>query len=599
MTNKFKSFIKRYFTNLTYFYKYLGKKIFIAFFLSVAVSLMDGMGLTMFIPLLQAISDNGEVNGAGMGKMAYLINGLRGAGISLTVANILIVMIIFFTLKGIAFFCANYYRILLQESFIRKIRLNLITNFNQMSFKKFITSDVGRIQNTMTGEVDRVSNGFRYYFKAFEQATMVVVYMAFAFAVDLKFAMMVVVGGFLTNFIYKTLYKHTKGASRKLTGHNSEFQGQIIQHVRNFKYLNATGTIDEYGKKLNNTVYGIEKIRRKIGRLTSISLAIREPLLVIVIAVVIIIQIDVFGGKMSGIIISLLFFFRGLMALTSLQNQWNSHLEFSGSLDNMQEFEGFLKKSKQKNGNVEFKKFEKSIQLNDVNFSYGEKNILNNINLEIRKNQSVAFVGESGSGKTTLVNLITGLLPEDDGKILIDDQSLKSLNKRSYQSHIGYVSQDPVVFNDTIYNNVTFWAEKTPENLAKFRKSIEQSSLTPFLEELPQGGETLLGNNGINLSGGQKQRVSIARELYKDIDILILDEATSALDSETEKEIQENIDLLRGQYTLLIVAHRLSTIKNVDKIVLMDKGKIIDTDNFERLMKKQKRFKKMVELQEL
>lgn len=597
--DKLKAFVKRYFTSFAYFYRYLKSKIFIAFFLSVAVSLMDGLGLTMFIPLLQAIAEDGEVTAEGMGKMGILIEGLEGMGISLTVMNILIVMIIFFSLKGLSVYGAEVYRIYLQESFIRKIRLNLLKGLNRISFKRFVVSDVGRIQNTMTGEVDRVSRSFRYYFQTFERATMVIVYMSFAFAVDPKFALLVAAGGLLTNFLYKALYKHTKGASRRLTGHHSEFQGQVIQHVGHFKYLNATGTIHKYAAKLENTVYKIEKARRKIGKLASIAKASREPLLVVVIAVVIIIQVQVFGGAMAGIIMSLLFFFRALQSLTDLQSKWNSFLEYSGSLENMLDFEDELKKHKLNNGKEELTNFHRNIQLKNVDFSYGSKKVLHAINLSIDKNQSMAFVGESGSGKTTLVNLISGLLPEDAGQICVDDQLMRQLNKQTYQQRIGYVSQDPVVFNDTIYNNITFWDEPTSENLKRFEKAVAQASLIDFLKEQPQGKETPLGNNGINLSGGQKQRVSIARELYKNIDILILDEATSALDSETENAIQESIDALQGEYTLLIVAHRLATIRNVDEVVLMDQGVILDRAPFKELIKRQERFRKMVELQEL
>ncbi|MGB7499394.1 MAG: ATP-binding cassette domain-containing protein, partial [Moheibacter sp.] len=224
---------------------------------------------------------------------------------------------------------------------------------------------------------------------------------------------------------------------------------------------------------------------------------------------------------------------------------------------------------------------------------------LNNINLEINKNESIAFVGESGSGKTTMINLIAGLLPVSSGELTIDGMELEELNKNNYQNRIGYVSQDAVIFNDTIYNNVTFWAEKTEENLEKFERSVRQSALKNLIEELADKEETILGNNGINLSGGQKQRVSIARELFKDIDLLILDEATSALDSETEKVIQQSIEELQGKYTLLIVAHRLSTVRNVDRVVLMDAGKIIDMAGFEELMQRNEKFRRMVELQEL
>src|SRR5690625_2457840 len=228
MKDQIKYFIKHYVSSFAYFYRYLQKKIFIALFLSVFVSILDGLGLTMFIPLLQVIGEEGMVDAQEMGKLSYVITGLEDLGIPLTVISVLLVMIVFFSLKGVALYGSHIYRIYLQESFIRKIRLSLLRGLNQMSFKSFVTSDVGRIQNTMTGEVDRVSRSFRYYFQTSEDGVMVIVYLGFAFMVDPRFALLVTVGGLLTNFLYKNIYKHTKGVSRRLTSHNSEFKGQVI-----------------------------------------------------------------------------------------------------------------------------------------------------------------------------------------------------------------------------------------------------------------------------------------------------------------------------------------------------------------------------------
>ena len=190
-------------------------------------------------------------------------------------------------------------------------------------------------------------------------------------------------------------------------------------------------------------------------------------------------------------------------------------------------------------------------------------------------------------------------MPITSGNLSIDKQNINNLKKETYQKRIGYIAQEPVVFNDTIFNNITFWAEPTNNNLKRFQKAIEQAAIKEFIDNLDKKELTLLGNNGINLSGGQKQRISIARELYKEIDILFLDEATSALDSETEKEIQYNIDKLKGKYTIIIIAHRLSTVKNVDTLYLMDKGAIIDNGTFDELLEKSNRFKRMVELQDI
>ena len=596
---KIKELIKKHFSSFTFFYGYLRNAIFITLGLSMLVSILDAFGLSMFLPLLQVVGGEGTVNPEEMGKLRFLVDGMDKIGFNLSVSSVLLFMFLFFCFKGIIYYINSIYNVILQQRFIKKVRLDLLNNLNKISFKKFILSDAGRIQNTMSGEVDRVDHAYRTYFLTFQHGAMVIVYMSFAFFLDVQFALLVTVGGIATNLLYKLIYERTKNASRRLTTYNSVFQGQIIQHVHHFKYLKATGKVNHYGNKLKETINAIENARRRIGFLNSIGSAAREPLLVAVIAVVILVQVNFLGGAMATILITLMFFYRALTSLLSMQQNWNSYMSVSGSLENMQDFQLELKNSKEKDGKGIFAGFSKNITFKQVDFFYGETPILKKINLEIQKNESVALVGESGSGKSTLINLIAGLLPEDGGIIEVDDQPLKSISKITYQERIGYVSQDSVVFNDTLYNNITLWAPKNEQNTARFVKSMQQASLWDFMKELPKGMDTELGNNGINLSGGQKQRVSIARELYKDIDILILDEATSALDSETEKSIQESINALQGKYTLIIVAHRLATIRNVDKIALLDKGRIVDIDNFQKLANKQNRFKKMVELQEL
>lgn len=594
-----KSIIKKYFGSFVFFYHYLRNKIFIAMGFSIAVSILDGFGLSMFLPLLQVVDNNGSVNAEEMGNLRFLIDGIEALGINLNIGFVLLFMLLFFAFKGVAYYFSSLYIVILQQSFIKSMRLRLLNSLNRMNFKSFVTSDAGQIQNTMSGEVDNVARGFASYFGTIEQGVMVVVYMTFAFFVNVQFAVLVTIGGIATNFLYKIIYNQTKKASLKLTDSNNNYQGLIIQHVANFKYLKATGKVRNYSARLENEIIDIESSRKKIGVLGSISSATKEPLLVAVVACVILVQTKVFGGAMGSILISLLFFYRALNSLVFTQLHWNAFLSVSGSMENMKNFQNKLESNREKNGDISFGKFEDSIVINQVDFSYGDFKILKNINLDIQKNQSIAFVGESGSGKTTLVNLIAALLPQDNGSLYIDGLSFGDLEKSTYQKRIGYITQDPVIFNDSIYNNVTFWSELTPENIHRFEKAIQQASLAKFLNTLPDGKDTELGNNGINLSGGQKQRISIARELYKDIDILIMDEATSALDSETEVAIQQSIEALKGKYTILIVAHRLSTIRNVDRIVYMNNGKIESEGSFSELVYKQPRFKKMVELQEI
>jgi len=195
------------------------------------------------------------------------------------------------------------------------------------------------------------------------------------------------------------------------------------------------------------------------------------------------------------------------------------------------------------------------------------------------------------------MNILAGLVFPTSGNVLIDSIPIKDLELYSYKSRIGYIAQEAPIFNDSVFNNVTLWAEKSKENIEKFELALKKAAIYDFVENLEQKEEEFLGNNGINISGGQRQRLSIARELYKNVDFLFMDEATSALDGETEKAIQSNIDNLKGNYTIIMIAHRLATIKNADRIILLDKGRIMDIGTFDDLASKSPLFLEMIKLQ--
>jgi ABC-type multidrug transport system fused ATPase/permease subunit len=597
--NKIKKIVSKYFKSFTYFYIQLRNKLFLFVFLSILVGILDSFGIAMFMPLLELISNADKGDGQSLGNLKFLIDAIQSIGLSLNLVTVLLLMVLFFILKGAVKFITFAYLATIQEFFIRNIRLGILSDFNRIRYKYFINSDIGRIQNTLTTEVERVSNAFRFYSHTIEQGMLIVIYIIFAFFVDFKFAILVTGGGLLTNILYKTIYKHTKGASSKFTKDAHAYQGQIIQYIANFKYLKGTGSILDYAKWLRKSIILIEKSRKKIGILNAILLSAREPLLIIVIAVVIIIQTMLIESILESVLISLLFFYRALASLMAMQNNWNKFLEMSGSLENIIDFQKSIKKQKENNGSKAFEKFNFYILLKDIDFSYNTTLILNKINLEIKRNETIAIVGESGSGKTTLVNILTGLIPVDNGTFLIDGYDVHDLDIITFQKRIGYITQEPVIFNDTIFNNITFWAEPNSENIKRFYYTLLNSALKEFVSSLPAGKDTLLGNNGINISGGQKQRISIARELYKDIDILIMDEATSSLDSETEQAIQQSIDHLKGKYTIIIIAHRLSTIKNADRIVFLSNTKIKDVASYNVLLNTNDKFRRMVEMQEI
>ena len=232
-------------------------------------------------------------------------------------------------------------------------------------------------------------------------------------------------------------------------------------------------------------------------------------------------------------------------------------------------------------------KFDDSISFNNLCFKFPEQEnyLLKNINIKIKKGEKIGFIGSSGSGKTTLMNIFLRFINENSGSITIDGQALNQDNIRSWRKLLGYVKQDIFILDGSIKDNVAFGEDVVDEK--KLQKALQQSSLQPLVDSMPNGADTPVGEKGSKLSGGQRQRVGIARALYRDAEILVFDEATSALDNTTEAEVTEAIDKLSDtNKTIFIIAHRVTTLKNCDRIYELDKGEIKNTFTYQQLIAK-------------
>lgn len=244
-------------------------------------------------------------------------------------------------------------------------------------------------------------------------------------------------------------------------------------------------------------------------------------------------------------------------------------------------------------GNIKKKKLEGHIEFKNVEFKYENKKVIDQMNFEIKPNEKVAFVGKSGAGKTTIFNLITKLYHINKGEILLDGINIEDLDASSLRNNMSIITQSPYIFNFSIKENLLLAKENA--TMKEIRNACKMACIDDFIMNLEEKYDTILGENGVILSGGQKQRIAIARALLMKTEIILLDEATSSLDNETQNEIQDAIDNLKGEYTILIVAHRLSTVIDSDKIFVVKDGKILDQGTHKSLLKKCDFYKSLYE----
>jgi subfamily B ATP-binding cassette protein MsbA len=583
-----------------FFKKHIGNKLFISLVLSIIIVIFDSLGIALFLPLFQIIS-NPDLSHNFFDKIPFIKNYLSGYT-SKEITYLLQFTILFiFIIKGLFKFFENIFRYRIQEMFIRKIRFICLDLLSGIDYESYLKVNTGRIQNTLTVEVFNVAQALRTLINLFQSSIFVFVYFGIALILNPIFTILVIFGSLLVHIIFKPLYISTKTISILITKKGHKLSELFLDYINYYKYFKATATNDGFVGRIKQQSFEIEHSNLKKAKNESILNSFREPLVIFILLLSIFIQSLFNTTGLVTSFVSIILIYRGTTYSGSLQLFWNGLLSASGAVFNMADFINDLNENQTKPGSKNLLSFENRIEFKNVSFSYGANRVLKNICFNINKYSSTAFVGESGSGKTTIANLLSGLLKlkANSGEIEIDGVSYQMLNLKSLQKRIGYVTQEPVIFADTFFNNVSLWDEKNEINQARFINSISQASLLEFFNSQSFTGDTVIGSEGVYLSGGQLQRIGIARELYKGCDILVFDEATSSLDPENEQIIKESIEILKKDVTLLIIAHKYSLIKECDTVYYLERGEIVEQGSFDELVNRNGNFSKMVNLQKI
>lgn len=363
---------------------------------------------------------------------------------------------------------------------------------------------------------------------------------------------------------------YTMTGSKRITKATGRLQDLISQSLQHFKYLKATNVHSIIAPRINRQSERLSSLMRTQSILDAVNSNGVTPIILIPLVILLYINVEVFGADIIQSAIVLFLLRRALDSLASAQAYYRRFLSLSGSMDVVRDLETDLESGSRKTaGTAALPNQPTSLQIQDVSFEYEDGvPILSGIKLEISSGERLAVVGPSGSGKSTLALILTGLIKPTSGVISASRLPIETIDPATYGNTLGYVTQENVMFRGTIRDNITLWDEDVSES--RFDLATRVAVVDELIEGFPDGFDTEVEDWGPKLSGGERQRVAIAREIYRSVDLLILDEATSALDSETELKLMSRLSELGRDTTTVAIAHRASTIRYADKVVMIE-----------------------------
>ena len=604
--------MKKFLGILSYLSNYKSQIAANTFFnlLSTLFSLVSFAAIIPFLKILFSTSENKNTSevefsvspDALMKYLDYRMNtyiSIHGAKNALLI--ICIAVVVLFFLKNLTRFMASYFLAPVRAGVVRDLRkkmyskilvlpLSFYSNEKKGDIISRSTSDISEIEWSILGSIEMI----------FKEPVTFVVFLITLFIMSPELTLFVLVllpvSGYLISKIGSKLRNSAKKGQSRL-GEIISLLEETISGMRIIKAFNAQPFMENRFNSSNELFY---KIMVRVHRLLNLASPVSEFM-----GAIVIVTILWFGGNLileknslltGEFFIAYIAIFSQLLPPAKAFSEGFFRLQKGiASMDRVNEILNAEEKIRETENPVPVKKFTSSIEFRNVNFSYGKGAVLKNINLKITKGQTIALVGQSGAGKSTLADLLPRFYDISEGEILIDDVNIKNYSLHDLRSLMGVVSQESILFNDSVLKNIALGMPNVPHTAVE--KAAKIANAHDFISQFPEGYQTNIGERGSKLSGGQRQRMSIARAVLKNPAILILDEATSALDTESEKLVQDALNNLMKHRTTLVIAHRLSTIQQADLIVVMQEGTIAETGTHAELLSKNGIYKKLHDLQ--
>jgi ABC-type bacteriocin/lantibiotic exporter with double-glycine peptidase domain len=578
--------IQEIFTYVRLFQKYLGNKMFLLVPLSILASVFESIGVLMFVPLIENLTGNSS--SALEGINFYINTILTFIGLRDSISTVFILIAVSFSIKGVFIFFILKFIALLRAELLIHLKSTLYDSIIKMNYSYYLQKETGHFVNTINEQVNRTLISFTALMNFFALFFSVIIYLIIVLLVSFQFSIIVTALSVTVFFAFNKLNIMVRILSREIAGENGKLESLIINNIRLFKYIKVTCSKYLLHSDINSTISRLANAHAKTVIYAGLIRSFKEPVAAIIILIAVYVEVIYFSNPIGPIIVAIFLLYRSINAIFGMQKKFTGMLSSIGSLEMVDKEFINLEENTNSNEGVLIEPLSRSIILKNVSFSYQNSDSyqVKNINLLIKANKTLAIVGKSGSGKSSLVDIISKLNNPQNGEVYIDDIPLSTINSDSWNSQIGYVFDGLDLISGSVADNITLFNGDTSKDLKLFKKvtiACKKTLAHEFINLLPDGYETIIGDGGISLSSGQKQRLFIARELFKEPSLLILDEATNSLDSINQRAITDTIESLKGQITLVIIAHRLSTIRNADTVIVMDNGKIIEQGDYNSL----------------
>ncbi|MDD5770856.1 MAG: ABC transporter ATP-binding protein [Candidatus Omnitrophica bacterium] len=566
-------------------------------------AIFDGVSLAMMVPLADKVLTNKKIIIPAQlpDFLANLVDKINNTPPETMLGYMVVSVLVLFFLKGVFGFFQSYFMSDIGQLVVRDIKAKLYAKIQSLSLNYFTHKRGGELMSRITNDVKLVENAVSYgSTDLIYQSLQVVIFAVVIFFIYFKMALISLVFLPLISLpiikVGKVLRKLSRRSQEKIADTNSLLY-ETIMGARIVKAFN----MEEYEiNKFNRVNMDYYKLSMKSIKRTLLLNPSTEFLGCIAgVLVFFWCGREVIAGKLSfgvfglflGSLLSLIRPFKKLSQVNALNQQ---AMAASERIHEVLETEPTVKEALSPK---ELSGFKESIEFKDVCFSYSDTQILKSINLKVGYGQMLAIVGPSGTGKSTLVDLIPRFYDPQEGKVLIDGLDVRDFRLSSLRNQIGIVSQETILFNDTIRANIAYG--KLDASDKEIEDAARRANAHDFIVKCPQGYDTIIGDRGVKISGGERQRIAIARALLKNAPILILDEATSQLDSTSERIVQDALDSLVCGRTVFVIAHRLSTVRNAAKIVVLDKGVIVEEGTHSQLLEKKGLYKRLYDAQEI